>query len=547
MKRSMVALSLLLFVGLLIPHAGRADRRSGFATPDNFYVRSETHLKCRTKQFSYSSGDIAPCLDAGQPGFKFELDQQSIKLWGKSNGFIDIPRMASRLVAPTDNTVVAITFSAMHFVGTTKDEPLMLRALVDGQEAAPGPIIFTAGFGSTRFSANSFTFTTTVSSGIHIVQMQWSSEAFEKVSYLRNASLLISVDSQNNASHRVVSKGDDLKAPINKSDSSWTAIPDAELSFNAPDQGTAALTFAGVVKMNKGDFILIRAVVDKGAAAAIPVENTLAARSYHYGARSLTFTTDGLKAGTHKVSFEWKSSVTDVVATASLDSWSVTAITAPRETKSTFFGVVAQTGQASTASPTFELIPSLYADVRVEEVSDVAVTFSAAFAGPGVVIATVTNDGVPVETQETIVFDPELRIDEKNNNNVIVHDAGGQSYTFSLKDLPARESPYRIGVAYRVVQAGVTTSPSGTVYNATMTVISKQRVGPDLAVGANMGAASKKKEALIEPIHGKRKILAVIFDPGRKDSPKADRAFKAGVDRVLFGEAPSAADYFKVV
>ena len=73
MKRSTIVLILILIVGLLSPGAGKADRRVGFGTPDNFQIRAETHLKCRTRGYKYASGDIKDCFDAGlnDPYFKF--------------------------------------------------------------------------------------------------------------------------------------------------------------------------------------------------------------------------------------------------------------------------------------------------------------------------------------------------------------------------------------------------------------------------------------------------------------------------------------------
>ncbi len=67
---------------------------------------------------------------------------------------------------------------------------------------------------------------------------------------------------------------------------------------------------------------------------------------------------------------------------------------------------------------------------------------------------------------------------------------GAQSYTFAIKDLPPKNATNKIGVAFRV------TGNFATVYNATMTVITKHRIGPDLAVGANMAGGSGKREAL---------------------------------------------------
>ena len=548
MKRSVLVLILLTLAGTFNLGTGNAQRRGvGFGKPDAFFVRSETHAGCRTKGFSYSSGDIGPCFDLGiSSEFKYYLDQQSIMLNALSKGFIDIPRMASKFVTDKDQTTVAITFSALDFVMGVNDEPLYVRALIDGVEAEPGPIVFSAGFDQNRFASHSFTFTTTVNSGIHIVQMQWSTEASVTGWYFRNGSIFVAVDSQDDTAHRVVTRTNRLTTPLTKDDASWTAIPDSSLSFTIPERGDVALTFAGSVKMNAGDFLFIRAVIDGGAVPALPIDNTIADHSYHFAARSLTFSANDLKAGKHSVQFEWKSSKNDVITNATLGAFTVAALTGPRETSQSNFDVVPLPAQATTTTAQLEPVPGLESAVKIDTISDIAVTFSAAFSGQGMLLATVTSDGVPVEEQEIILHSPEISSYD-NGQTWVTEDAGAQSYTFALKDVAPRPEPYRIGIAYRTLKPSQSAELLASAYNGIMTVISKSRVGPDLAVGANMGAASKKREAIIEPVHGTRKVLAIVIDPQRKDAPAVDRDFVAGLDPALFGEAPSAADYYKVV
>ncbi len=84
MKR-LIALSLVLLSGLMFPHPGSAEHGvSAFATADDFQVRSETHLGCRKRGFSYVLGDepdpsaeLGPCMAqyAGDPAYPFTLDQ----------------------------------------------------------------------------------------------------------------------------------------------------------------------------------------------------------------------------------------------------------------------------------------------------------------------------------------------------------------------------------------------------------------------------------------------------------------------------------------
>ncbi len=82
MKRTILVLILLTLAGTFSLGTGSAQRRGvGFGKPDAFFVRSETHVGCRTLSFSYSSGDIGPCFDLGiSSEFKYYLEQQSFML-----------------------------------------------------------------------------------------------------------------------------------------------------------------------------------------------------------------------------------------------------------------------------------------------------------------------------------------------------------------------------------------------------------------------------------------------------------------------------------
>lgn len=547
MKRTALITSLTFVLITLSGFVGLADRRRGigFGNTDAFYIRSETHIGCRKS--SYASGDLQPCLDLGlSDEFKFKLDGQSIYLNASSKGFIDIPRMAGKFVADKDQTTVAVTFSGLDYVMGVNDEPIMVRALIDGAEAEPGPIILSAGFDQNRFASHSFVFSATVNKGIHIVQMQWSSETSTTGWWFRNGSLFVAVDSQVDTGHRVATTTKRIKDPITKADAAWSAIPDASLSFNLPEKGDVAITFAASAKLNSGDFLFLRAVIDGGVNVVSPIDNTFLDRAYHFAARTTTFTANELNAGMHTVRFEWMSSKNGAVASAKLGSWSIAALTGPQKTSQSFFDVVPLRSQATTTNYQFEPVPGLSTDVNIDSISDVAVTFSADFSGQGMMIATVTKDGEPVSEQECIIHAPDLTSHD-NGKTWVTEDSGAQSYTFALKDLAPRDTAYSIGIAYRVLKSVPSAELLASAYNGTMTVIAKSRIGPDLAVGANMGVASKKREAIIEPVQGTRKVLAIVFDPQRTDAPPADRDFVASLDPALFGGAPSAADYYKVV
>ena len=141
MKRTILVLVLVTISGMLLPWTGNAQRRRGyvFGRPDAFEVRSETHIGCRTQEFSYSSGDIQPCFDLGlSPEFKFYLDGQSVKLNALSHGFIDIPRMASKFVAEKDATTDADDAGQLaaldHGVDGAIGCPQQLRCVIDSEK-----------------------------------------------------------------------------------------------------------------------------------------------------------------------------------------------------------------------------------------------------------------------------------------------------------------------------------------------------------------------------------------------------------------------------
>ncbi len=501
-----------------------------FSPADNFYVRSEPRLGCRQRAYYYSDGK-----DCNGPD-----GEEQLELAAHSQEFVDIPRMASRLVAEHDDTTIAVTFSAMVTDGGAGSGPLRLRALVDGQQADPGEITLTERqYG--HAAGYSFTFIATVDKGIHTVQMQWSSATRTATSLLRDASLLVTMDSQNDAGQRLVAKSNKPPIPLTKNSLAWTRIPQTDLVFNVPEKGGAAFMFAGVSRLKRGQALLVRAVIDDDPNLALPGDVIFNQQTYHREARSLTFTTKELSPGSHTVRFEWMSYFTNEMTEAELEAWTVTALTNKMLT------VVPSALSLNVTKSESTEFPTLSTDLQVNELSDVAVTFSGRAVGYSLVYATVMKDGVALPEQESVLYHPDVFIPPAQSNPTRITNQGAQSFTFALKDLPPRNEPYRISVALRIKSAPGWTGNGTLVSHATMTVLRKNRLGPDLAVGANMGVASGKREALIEPVYGKRKVLAVIFDPQRPDAPIANDAYKQGVDDMLFGATPSAKDYYQVV
>lgn len=510
---------------------------------DNMYVRSETHIGCRVENYSYESEQTGKCIDDGiGPDFKVMLPQ-FVKLPGESKGFVDIPRAAAKFVADEDDTVVAITFSAMAYVQSTEDDPLQIRVLVDGAAAEPGIITLTGGRDAVVISSsNSFTFLAEVDAGIHTVQVQYSTELIsERYSYIRNASLKINTGLSRRDGESLSGKWG--SSGLKKGDVIWSAIPGSGHTFHMPAEGEAAITFSSVLKMDQGDFILLRAVVDGGAFELYPAEATLAGRMYHTEARSVTFNAEELPPGPHTVEFEWRGSLTDVVAIAEISAWTVVVRTEVNDSMERFFDVVSQNNFESSGEDWYKPVPNLSTKVSVDEVSDIAVTFSGELAGFGLIFIAPTINGIVETDQEAILYYPSLSCPDPGCKNPMASDSGIASYTFGIKNLSPSKDGYDIGAAYRVLQAGVSTEGSGFIADSNLIVEKKLRVGPDLAVGPNMGRASKKKEWIIEPIYGSRNLLTVIIDPEGGVHSK----FKEEIDDAFNGDVQSTKDYYMVV
>jgi len=511
---------------------------------DKMNVRSETHIGCRVKNYSFTSEKTDACINDGSDEYHIMLDQ-FVKMPGESKGFVDIPRAASKFVADEDDTFVAITFSAMSYVGKVENEPLEIRVLVDGVVAEPGEITLMSGANPVITApSQSFTFFTKVDKGIHTVQAQYSTEFITgSSSYLRNASIKISTGLDTREGESISGDGATKLQIIDSN--AWKPIAGADHTFVMPAGAEAAITFSSVIRMEQGDFILLRAVVDNGAFELYPAEVTLAGRMYHTEARSVTFNSEELPPGGHTVKFEWRSSLTDEIAIGEMESWSIIVQTRINDSKEIFFDVVSQYDNASSTDVYFQDIPNLVTHVDVDEVSDIAVTFSGELYGPGAIFIAPTIDGSVDFEQEVILHYPYISYQNDDFDNPISNNTGVGSYTFALKDVLPKAGGREIGVAFRVAQAGVSTDPAGYISHATLTVDKKLRVGPDLAVGPNMGRASKKYESIIEPVYGTRDVLTIVIDPEILDDDVQTK-FKEEVDDSLNGGFMSAKDYYFV-
>lgn len=512
-----------------------------------FFARSEYEIGCHVNRWAYDSEDLAEC---GEGYFLHQMVRLS-----PGTDFVPIPRTATKFVVPGDAVPlrtggivdVAVTFSAMVLVSTTEPEgsPVYVRARIDGQVMGPGAVIYADADSGQEYHARSFVFSHRVGAGIHTVEMEWSSP--DATARIRDASVQVVADVPLDHAHHLSVRSSPGAAPVAMESGAWHDVPLAVLDFHVPEDGEAAVTFSASIEMSDGDFVMLRAIVDDGAFTAEPPEIALAARSFHSDARSVTFTVPELPPGPHVVRMEWRGSITDVVAQAEVRGWSLSALSGPRSTDATTFATANQDGFASAPSGTgYHDIPGLEVEIELEAFAEVMITFSGAVTGRDPVYVAPTLNGLPHSSREVVVHNPLITCADDACLSPIVNDAGARSYTFVLKELwpDADDDPTVFGLA---VRASSFEDSWAEVTDATMTIVEQPWTGPDIAVGANMGAASRKREAIIEPLRGTRPHLFIVIDPEREDHPVADAGFMSDVDEIAFGADPSAKGYFEAM
>ena len=518
---------------------------------DSFYIRSENFIGCKDDYSSTKKiNEFNSCINSS-----FFSEQKEIVLPAESKGFVDLPKMASKFVVDKNNTDVAITFSALADNYSPFNGPLLVRVLVDGQVANPNQITllggnddpFTAQVDDPRSSVQSFTFFTTVNEGIHTVQVQYSTEFINSGdSFLRNATLKINTEAFGKAE----------KESLKHNGTNWQDVPNADMQFEVPENGEVAITFSSEVLIEKGNSLLLKAVIDNGLSDAVPGEITLANRMYHTEARSVVFTANGLLPGVHTIKFEWRNSDSDTIS--QMKAWSILVMSKPKQEKDKLFDVIQQADSLFTNDSEYQQVPGLTTDISVDEVSDIAVTLSGYFSGIHYAVATVTIDGVPQTDNEVAMHNGtwDCLVADKSGfeceEATELENSGARSYTFAIKNLSPKNSPYEIGIAFRKGGGNVVEPPGGGIYfhaiidDSLMIVEKKLRIGPDLAVGPNMGRGSKKRERIIEPIYGSRQLLTIIIDPIYGEFP-VDTSYLADIDDTINGNSTSVKDYYQVV
>ena len=521
---------------------------------DPFQIRGESKLGCRNEGHldrSWASSQGCAEVDELDVIDPLTNSDRYILLRKDTNGFVPIPRMKTKFqVEDATTPIVAITFSTMAHALEQNVGSAKVRLLIDGQDVAdPGAVTFWSNRADPhRWAPTAFTFLVEASPGVHTVELQYESTGSSI--HLRDASLRVDVERwvpgetpNYPVSHEGVFAESSILNSSTQLPQTWKKLPGGGLDFNTGSGTDALLVLSPTLKSTGGDFA-IRAVVD--GVPASPAQFDFDG-DQELAARSVSFMRAGLGAGSHHVDWEWKSTTSNA-ATVRVEALTELALVGPRSDSEYVLHARRQSdGMTMIEDDNFMVdedgwwwpidpyrpIPGLETEVDLDEISDAAISVSVHLSGDRVVFVAPTLDGEVLRDQE-IMFGAEA---ERND--------GPRTYTFAVKDIPAGAAT-TLGLAARSASGNPVGQSLLTAGVASFQV--KRRVGPDLAVGAKSGARSISSEAIIEPVAGPRRVLAIALDTQRDDAVVASQVdFENMLAQSLTGGDPSVANYLDVM
>lgn len=409
-------------------------------------------------------------------------------------------------IITADYAALKITFCGE--VEASGSARVFVRALVDGQTAAPSDVVFAAGpFKGTR----SFNFVQeNLRAGGHWVEIQWMVDP-GGTAFIGDASLSLWTDSALDSSARLLVKAAPSGAPLSHTSNWWEDLAHMNGTITTPVTGNLAVTFSAEGYGEGGARLFIRALVD--GQVAEPGDVLLAGN--YYGVSSYTFTRENVPPGKHSVVLQWMS---DGGQTVHLADRTLTVVAAPELTKQGGLTVRAPApGQDITiTSASWTDVPGLSASIATAAGSHIEIGFAAEatlYTAGKSLYARALIDGQPANPSD-VLFLP-------FNENAF----STRAYTFTQTGLTA--GPHDIRVQWRVAEGG-----RASLGDRTLTLNHWRKIVPDL------GAPFFD----IKPGIGVRKILAILWDPHRPDNPAPARD---DIENLLFGPKPSVTGYFQ--
>jgi M6 family metalloprotease-like protein len=497
----------------------------------------------------------------------------------RGNEFANIPSMATKFLAREDNTIAAITFSAIEAGNESANHlharsPIFVRALVDGAPAEPGEVRITT---TDLETGGNFTFVQKgLNKGIHTVQLQWRVDPDpniedDPIGLLRSGTIMVRTGVEGAEdetgtlaaeSHHPV-QPDEIDPPVDiVFVTEWQPVMGdnataMNVSFYVPDEANIAVTFSAEVQATYFAALDLRARLEDGS-MPFDIDEVRLAQGVSgqqepwvmqspvsdYASRSWTFTSragngpDEIPPGWHRVSFEWRYRFAfhpfyeSVQPDQHVRMWkrTVSVVTAPKEQAFSRLIILASNPQDDDVEAPvgideedWETVPGLVADVEAPHNAQVAVTFNGEIEGTNLVNLRLLLNDEPVP-------DSELKLTQAEDA------IGTFSHTYALKHL--KEGTHEIGVQWLANGAFA----EATMKARNLVIAVEELPVPDLGDGPDVGAAAGhgSVEHAIEPITGERRMLVVIVDPER---PQVDEIILNGTDDGTYIVTIDGTDY----
>jgi M6 family metalloprotease-like protein len=397
----------------------------------------------------------------------------------KTGAWITVPGLSTAVFSHRgDNLAIAVS-AEMTGVAT-----VWMRALVDGQPAAPSDVKFKIGaenFDGTR----AFTFVAPgVSAGQHTVEIQWFVNPGNSIS-MRDRTLTVNSGSTFFGAGRLAVAAATSGPDVLKTTAIWEDMPGLATSITTAAAQPLLIGFSAEAFADKGRF-MARALVD----GAVVSDATFlsAGMNSRWGTRSFVFVAPTLPAGAHQVKIQW---LADPGGRIRVGDRTLTAASAPSGDRAGL------SQAASIQSPPVSFSGLVWADVP-----DLSLTVNAL---PENSTTSITTGGEAYVQGTGRLFLRVLVDDKPARPGDVTLIQGGPamraaSHSFIVKNLRPGSHAIR-------VQARTDTGTTGFIRDRYVQVIARRRSGSDFAQSFDQMGFSPRQRS--------HQVMVLCLDPVR--------------------------------
>ena len=308
--------------------------------------------------------------------------------------FVPVPDMTGALVT-AEGSSMRITFTAEAY--TLGSERMFVRALVDGQVAAPSDVLFAVG---TEVSTQSFTFVAeNLVPGLHTVSIEWSVDP-NGTAFVgdRTLAVLASPPTTTNTGLFVVAapSGPD----VSTMSAGFSTVPHMNTTVVSTQNSNIEIAFSAEASSTTPQRVFVRALVDGQPASPSDIVFVAGPDT---GTRSFVFTQSGAAAGMHTVEMQW---LVDSGGTAFMGDRTLAVFASPASTVDGGLVVISPASgpDVTTMSSSFSDVPGMSASVTTADDSLLQITFSAEALtlGSGRMFVRALVDGQPARPSDMV-------------------------------------------------------------------------------------------------------------------------------------------------